>query len=327
MTKNPAISIIVPVYNVERYLARCIDSIINQTYKDWELILVNDGSTDKSQEICDKYRRTHQNIRILNSSRGGVSKARNSGIEAAKGDYLYFVDSDDYLSPTHLAQYADVMNDYDITFQGYRLFDNDTDETIKTCHAAEMDTTAREMQSILCQVFECGNQFGSAWSKIFRRDIIDKWHIRFKENISIREDEVFAFEYCQYVKTVKVLDTTTYNYRMTPNSLMRRKYMNPQEMLNAFDASYQAALQIPQTAEFRTMIDTYYRDSLRWAYWMLYHTGKLADVSFRMRYYDVLADWDEKHPEMKTHLIKGSIRISDYWQLVKYAVKVMIKKK
>lgn len=71
MTKNPAISIIVPVYNAERYLTRCIDSIINQTYKDWELILVNDGSTDKSQEICDKYRLSHQNIRILNSSRGG----------------------------------------------------------------------------------------------------------------------------------------------------------------------------------------------------------------------------------------------------------------
>lgn len=248
------------------------------------------------------------------------------GIEVAKGDYLYFVDSDDYLSPTHLAQYADVMNDYDITFQGYRLFDSNTDGTIKTYHAVETDTTANGIQNILCHVFECGNQFGSAWSKIFRKDIVDKWHIRFKECISIREDEIFTFEYCQYVKTIKVLDTTTYNYRMTQNSLMRRKYINPQEMLNAFDTSCQAALQIPQTAEFRTMIDTYYRDSLKWAYLMLYYPGKLADISFRTHYYDLLSDWDKKHPGLKTHLIKGNIRITDYWQLAKYVVKVMVKK-
>ena len=80
--------------------------------------------------------------------------------------------------------------------------------------------------------------FGSAWSKLFRKDIIDRWHLRFKEDVSIREDEIFTFEYCQYIKSVKVINSTSYNYRLTPNSLMRRKYYNPRKMLDVYNYSY-----------------------------------------------------------------------------------------
>ena len=114
----PKISIIVPVHNSGQYIHECIDSVINQTFTDWELILVNDGSTDKSAEICSSYCANHQNIRLLNINRGGVSKARNVGLEAAKSPFVYFMDSDDYLSPTHLGLFASDMCAYDIIFQG-----------------------------------------------------------------------------------------------------------------------------------------------------------------------------------------------------------------
>ena len=93
------ISIIVPIYNVELYLEKCIESIINQTYKDIEVILINDGSTDKSGIICDKYAKIDDRIIVLHKENGGVSSARNKGLDIAKGDYIAFVDPDDYIEP------------------------------------------------------------------------------------------------------------------------------------------------------------------------------------------------------------------------------------
>lgn len=247
-------------------------------------------------------------------------------MDAAKGEYLFFMDSDDYLFPTHLSQYAAVMGNYDIVFQGYRMFDNFTNETVETCCLDEMSSDTDGIMGVLGRVFNSGNQFGSAWSKIFRGDIIEKRNIRFKNDISIREDEVFVFEYCQYAQRVKVLNTATYNYRMTPNSLMRRKYMSPAEIFKAVSYSYQAALQLPLTAEFREHIEIYYRDSLRWVYKVLYYPGHLAARTFRMQIYDALVDWDKKHSQLSTGLTGTSFQIIDAWMVLKYVVKTLIRK-
>jgi glycosyltransferase involved in cell wall biosynthesis len=104
--KHVSLSVIIPVYNVEEYLERCLDSIINQSYQEMEIILVNDGSTDKSGEICARYAKTDARIQLVNKENGGLSSARNTGIEIANGDYLTFVDSDDYID---LNTYADNM--------------------------------------------------------------------------------------------------------------------------------------------------------------------------------------------------------------------------
>ena len=96
---DPIISIIVPIYNVDKYLSRCIDSILNQTFKNFELILVNDGSTDKSLDICKYYKNIDNRKYIINKKNGGLSSARNAGLEIARGKYIGFVDSDDYIHP------------------------------------------------------------------------------------------------------------------------------------------------------------------------------------------------------------------------------------
>ena len=235
------------------------------------------------------------------------------------------MDSDDYLSPTHLGLYATVMDAYDITFQGYRTFENTSGETVREYSMDEKEVQSENCMELLCRVFECGNLFGSAWSKIFRKNIIDRWHLRFKEDVSIREDEIFTFEYCQYITSVKVINSTSYNYRLTPNSLMRRKYYDPRKMLDVYNYSYQAALQLPLTENFRKVIDKYYSDSLRWAFGMIYYPGRLADKSFRVYYYDILSDWDKKHPEERTRLMKINGCVTDYWELLKYVVKMFLK--
>ena len=109
----PRLSIIVPIYNVEKYLSRCIESILNQTFKDFELILVNDGSTDNCKEICEKYKRMDSRIIVANKKNGGLSSARNLGIDISKGDYIGFVDSDDFIDVHMYEILLNTINAYD----------------------------------------------------------------------------------------------------------------------------------------------------------------------------------------------------------------------
>lgn len=112
---GPLISIIVPVYNVDAYLKQCIDSILNQKYENFELLLVDDGSTDKSGDICDVYGKRDKRVRVFHKKNGGVSSARNVGLDNAKGDWIAFVDSDDIVTPSYLSGlYSDVKSDVDL---------------------------------------------------------------------------------------------------------------------------------------------------------------------------------------------------------------------
>ena len=101
MKKVPLFSIIIPIYNVEKYLVQCIESVLNQDYDDYELILVDDGSPDNCGEICDSYLNKNSNIRVIHKKNGGISDARNTGLKEAKGDYVIFIDSDDYICDNH----------------------------------------------------------------------------------------------------------------------------------------------------------------------------------------------------------------------------------
>lgn len=136
---NPKISVIVPVYNVEKYLRRCIDSILSQTFSDFELLLIDDGSKDKSGDICDEYAAKDARIRVFHKDNGGVSSARNLGLVKANGEFIFFVDSDDYLDNTHLENYSKDIDNFDLIFQGYKLVDETTGKILekKTFHEIE----------------------------------------------------------------------------------------------------------------------------------------------------------------------------------------------
>ena len=120
------ISVIIPVYNVEDYLAECIDSVLGQSYTDYEIILVDDGATDSSGRMCDEYARKDSRIRVIHQENGGLSAARNTGLRAAWGKYIYFLDSDDYIAPSaleHLAALAEKEQADVVFFDGYTFFD------------------------------------------------------------------------------------------------------------------------------------------------------------------------------------------------------------
>lgn len=229
-------SIIVPVYNASLYLAECIESIINQTYKEYELILINDGSTDDSGIICDRFSLVDKRIRTYHISNNGVSFARNLGIEKATGDFILFVDADDYLKTTCLAKYAECF-DMDIVWQGMIEFC----ETglLNEIHLENRKAVQKDEQYIIFQQLYENHLFGFTWSKMFRRSIIDKYGIRFKHNVTVQEDELFTLEYIKYIRNCATINNIGYCYRNVCNSLSHR-YWDPYKLFIAL--SYKNSL-------------------------------------------------------------------------------------
>lgn len=219
------ISIIIPIYNVEQYLSQCIESIITQTYTDFEVLLINDGSTDKSGEICDNYALKDSRIHVFHKKNGGVSSARNVGIEHATGEWINFIDSDDWISADYFEKLMQDTEIADLTFWGFTLHNPDGSQTEykpKEQYACGKD----KIESTLAYLKQNQQQLeylGYTFNKLFKTSIIKEKNIRFIENLSIREDEIFTLSYASHINSVKVKSSLSYNYRILHSSLTHRK--------------------------------------------------------------------------------------------------------
>lgn len=165
------VSVIVPVYNVERYLNRCVESILLQTYSNIEVILVDDGSTDKSGVMCDSFAASDARIRVIHKKNGGLSSARNEGLKRATGDFIAFVDSDDYISSTMIEHLMRDMDDYnaDISSIGYCMFDDSSKAIVN-----ESDTTeVFDKLSAIKLLFSKDKFCNFAWNKLYKKELFD----------------------------------------------------------------------------------------------------------------------------------------------------------
>ena len=219
----PTVSIIIPIYNAERYLQECLESIRVQSYKDFEVILVDDGSTDSSASICKAFAESDNRFLYFYKENGGVSSARNAGLEKASGDWIAFIDADDWVSPHYLQTLLEYSPMADITFFGEKTM-SDNEETGKTVLS---DRYCTDRQSIEDTIYELkygkhGDVFGWTWDKVFGADIIRKHNIRFSEKVSFREDEIFTLEYCRYVKSIRTISDVLYFYRVTSDGLTKK---------------------------------------------------------------------------------------------------------
>lgn len=217
------LSIIIPVYNVEKYLGNCIDSILNQSSNDWELILVDDGSTDLSGVICDEYAKKNDRIRVIHKQNNGASAARNVGISLANGDLISFVDADDIVSPLYCQTIVDSMNDTDLLYFGNRCFGLGMCEEEHSPVACSVQGSL-EVEKALLQLKQCSDfeYFGYTWNKCFSRDIIVRNDICFEEGLSYREDDLFTSQYCRHISSMSVTDDVIYSYRITSSGLTVR---------------------------------------------------------------------------------------------------------
>lgn len=223
---RPYISIIVPVYDVGEYLSRCIDSILNQSYNDFELLLVDDGSHDNSGAICDEYAWKDSRIRVFHKKNGGVSSARNMGIEHANGLWCCFVDSDDWVEPTYLENFMITgWEDCQLLMQSFNKFSLKTGKTeaiiLPNCSFDGSDRVVTFLENF------SGVHNGLIWHRLFRLNIIKEHKCRFPESISFAEDGWFFFDYMRYVKQTKTSSKVGYNYQIRPNSLTSKGKKNP----------------------------------------------------------------------------------------------------
>lgn len=221
--KQPAISIIVPVYNAEKYLRRCIDSILSQSLTDFELILIDDGSTDRSPLICDEYATRDKRIRLIHKKNDGVSAARNDGIDIAQGEFITFVDSDDWVDEVYLNTLLQYKQ-YDIVFFSHRLIFDDgyTSEFIFEEKEGDIQTIW-DIVSLLKNNSTKWNFYGYTWNKMFRRDLVERYKVRFVDGLRISEDEVYTLDYCTHAKSIRVLPLCLYNYRVLGTGLTATK--------------------------------------------------------------------------------------------------------
>lgn len=242
------ISIIIPVYNVEKYLANCINSIFTQTYKEWELILVNDGSTDNSGIICDEYASKDSRVKVIHKVNGGVSSARNAGINASDFNLIYFVDSDDFIEPPTLEE---IINKYkatnaDLVVHGL-VDDNLIDKSIRKISYSTFN------ESDYAEIIETTDRYGllkGPVCKLFRREIILANKVCFDSSISYGEDTKFTFEYLQYCSSIAFVPKHFYHYCNWGIASLTRKRYNYQFWENT--ANMLKEVRMPIVDKFRT---------------------------------------------------------------------------
>lgn len=212
---NDKVSIIVPVFNSENTIDECISSLVNQTYKNIEIILVNDGSTDKSKEKCNNFLKKDKRIILINKKNAGVSNARNYGIEKATGDLLMFVDSDDYIEPDMIRKMIRLHNRESMEVCFFcMVFSNG--KKIKEIKLPESNTA----DSILpYAVDNTTNIGGYMCGKLFDTRIIKKYKLRLNEAITMMEDALFVTEYLTHIKYVNIIKYPLYYYRQLKSSV------------------------------------------------------------------------------------------------------------
>lgn len=312
---NEKVSIIVPVYKVETYLSRCLDSILNQTYTNIEIILIDDGSPDNSGKICDEYALKDKRIRVIHQENKGVSAARNAGLRLAEGEYIGFVDSDDYIEPD---MYERMVNSYhkgrDLVMCGSYACNEDgvkSEKRPKKLYAYEKRCPNEALKSVLYEHVTM-----AVWSKLFRRNYIVSesgvLNVQFSEELSNYEDFVFICEYVNRCEgNLYFLPDRLYNYCYQSESLSRKK-MSIYEMLESLNVIVGLQDKYEEVAFQYT--ELFFVDTV-WKYWVMRVWEK--------KEYSKLSDFEE-HEDIQKEIAKykkayyGSSQVQFYKKIIVY---------
>lgn len=216
---RPMVSIIVPIYNAEQYLRRCVDSILNQEYTDFELLLVNDGSTDASGDICEEYGDRDPRVIVIQKENTGVSDSRNRALDRARGKYLQFLDSDDWITPDATRLFVRAAEEYGcdmVISDFYRV----VGERLSTKGDIEEEgVLTREEFAAHMMENPADFYYGVLWNKLYRRDIVEEHNLRMDTDINWCEDFMFNLEYIRYAKVFYALHAPIYYYVKRKGSL------------------------------------------------------------------------------------------------------------
>lgn len=217
----PAISIIVPTYNLENYIEESIHSILSQTFNDFEIIVIDDGSTDSTPLRVQQIAKEDGRIRLIIQANSGVSAARNRGLDESRAPYIAFVDGDDIIRPEFLSKLYEAIQDADMSVIGVAHFSSKNDWSTRR-QLVENHISNREDFLQLYRVFSTGAWEFPNWNKLYRQSIIKGHKLRFHEDLTIGEDQLFNLEYLMHCSSVRTIGAIGYGYRLRPDSAYRR---------------------------------------------------------------------------------------------------------
>ncbi len=247
---KPLVSVIVPVYKVEDYLHRCVDSILQQTYTNLEIILVNDGSPDKCPEICDAYAALDSRVIVVHKKNGGVSSARNAGLEQMHGVYACFVDSDDFLPKNAILELYEAAQKENTPFVVGICGIYGTKAVKNPIVKQRKFTIQEEPEQLLAYIVENGSY--SPYAKLYRTDLIQNNGLRFREDMKIAEDTVFLRTYLRYCDSVCMIPKVVYSYTAdNAQSLSKKAYEEYCELYGQKMLSVQALMETLPLSEQR----------------------------------------------------------------------------
>lgn len=221
--KTPLVSIIIPAYNAERYVCQCLDSILRLAYVYYEVIVVDDGSKDNTALLLDKYASENQHIRVIHKENGGVSTARNAGLEIACGKWITFVDIDDSISPDFLTE-DELHSNADLIVKPWNYLNGHNSEIITPCEVSGV-----ELNKILSK-YLCYTVFRTPWAKLYRKEIIEQNKIEFNPKYKLGEDNLFVLQYLKHAERICISSSGMYIYDMP----RKNKYSLPFNMSFAY---------------------------------------------------------------------------------------------
>lgn len=298
--KQPIVSIIVPVYNVERYLSRCVESLLNQTLKDIEIILVDDGSIDCSGKLCDEFLQKDARIQVVHKKNAGQGLARNAGLDIAKGIYVAFLDSDDYMDLDAYRKIVEKLEETnaDICCFGYMKHDTDGSVIFKSDLKDEIYEGAGIRRRFILHFF--GDEPGenelsgvSSCMSVFKRCILEKEKIRFlSERVVFSEDSIFCLDFCKTIGKAVVMNQEFYHYCLKPDSFTKKYQENRYELTWKFcrilqEYARQYGIEGETQTRIRmvfwvTLMDCMKQEAVRWSEKGIFFTYKhLKDLCER----------------------------------------------
>lgn len=297
------ISIIIPIYNVSQYLNECIQSVVNQSYKDFECVLIDDGSSDGCEMICDQWAQKDSRIKVIHQSNQGVSKARNRGIAEAQGEYITFIDSDDWIDPNYLNELFQPIEKYNVDLVVCGLQQQYNNGTFQNySYKTGIIKIEKQFTNEFTDINKQFLLFGPV-IKLYRKSIIQKHNIHFPPEYTYGEDLLFNYSYLEYVKAIYIVDQCLYHYRIIGSGTL-----SSIKRINQFEIDY---------VQWKVLRDFFYRKNL----WNHYSISYLYHRLWWCMY-DAILSFPErlkgKSINYKLQYIKQIVNITEVKQLPQY---------
>ena len=314
--KDNLISVIVPVYNAEDYLKECLDSLLRQTYSNIEILCVDDGSTDHSKDILNLYQRKDSRVKVFSQENKGPSAARNRALDEAKGDYISFVDSDDYLEANAyeiLNECAQQKEDWDLLIFGANLVGGYNDwlnDKVTPVFRQYIDSNPAEVLF----TEKCAKPF--LWLHFMKRELLEKpYKIRFDEELNLGEDQLFQFNYIPRAKNVMVIDQKLYNYRLSENNSLMQFYNT--RRIKKMECHFQIVEKAISDWKKQDYYDTYKDDIWTWVVEFMYWSIIDFPAEFKKEFSQKVLSFMNSN-NVDTYLLRGS-EVEHYKELVDWA--------